>query len=455
MSMPLRVRLTLWYTILLAGALIVFSTVVFLLVSRELTSDLNASLRQRLSQIRLEVDDSTTRLTRSSVADQMAGSAIPPILLSPSGRVIFGRPPPAVRTWLASQHGVFPSGVHLYGVTGAGVAVKPVARGPHRLGYVLVWQGTGSIDAARQSLLLVMLACGPALLAVAALGGFSLAKRALQPVSMLTTAAGAISTSDLHRRVPVGTTRDELSALAATFNEMIARLEGGVQREKSFTAAASHELRAPLSVIRAEATLALESPCGYSECQAAFRTIDEQAVTAEELLAALLMLARLETGMSFPRQSVSLADLVDNAVAEARASIDGADVPIAIYVPSETVVEGSVPLLVHAIRNLVENAVRASPPGGRVEIRAGTSATETFLDIIDSGPGIPAEHRKQIFDAFYQVDPARTPGASHGLGLAICQRILAAHGGRVTVDSTHTPGACFRVSLPMYSTGAL
>jgi signal transduction histidine kinase len=311
-----------------------------------------------------------------------------------------------------------------------------------------VWQPLKSVTEARHSLLLVLLAIGPILLGVALVGGWALAGRSLAPVVQVTDAAAAISVSDLSRRVPVSPAPDELSRLAATFNAMIERLHSAVERERRFTADASHELRAPLAVIRAETTLALDRPRDPGEYRRSLAMIDEQAGEIEELIAELLFLARAESATHQQMETVPLSRIATEAAEQCRLQLEQANVRADVKVPDELLVSAASPLLTRAIGNLIHNAAKVSAAGDVVLVCGRREEGRVVLSIEDHGPGIPEEHLGHIFEPFYQISPSRTPGESHGLGLAICQSIISLHGGRVRASSTPGQGARFEIDLP-------
>jgi signal transduction histidine kinase len=451
MTLPFRLKLTIWYSTLLAGAVILFSTTVYLLMAHALLGNLNASLHARADQVAASAEVRQGHLGLSRREEQAEGQFIPAALLASSGRVAAGQVPPSLHTWLASHLSWIHPGFHATGVADLQVASRSIDRHGQIAGYVLVWQPRESADRARQSLLLVILTIGPALLAVAGLGGWALAGRALAPVVRVTEAASVISGSDLSRRVDVGPTQDELSRLAATFNAMIDRLQSAVERERRFTADASHELRAPLAVIRAEATLALDRPRSPDEYQRALALIDDQAEATQELITELLSLARADSGPDGERQTVPFDRVVAAAVEQCRLLQEQGGVRIDARLAEDLLVKASMPLLTRAIRNIVDNAIRVSRPGDAIGIRTWREGERVVMTVEDGGPGIPPEHQEHVFDPFYQVSMARTPGESHGLGLAICKRIVEAHGGHVHVSSMPGAGACFRIDLPAAS----
>ena len=292
-----------------------------------------------------------------------------------------------------------------------------------------------------------MLALGPGLLLLAGFGGMLLARRAFRPVTQITQTASSISATDLQRRVPVGKTHDELNELAVTFNAMIERLESAVARERRFTADASHELRSPLAVILAEASLALEEPLSPEDYRHVLGVVQEQAKGMHEMIAALLTLARVEV-IQGPREPVAIAAVIERALRQCAPVMAERSVRIESTLEPDLWVEGNETLLARAVRNVIDNALKASPASSTVRISGVRAGGLLMLRIQDQGPGIPEEDLTRIFEPFYQVEKARTPGDSHGLGLAICRRIVYAHGGEVTAASPPDGGACISIMLP-------
>ncbi|MGZ4291015.1 MAG: sensor histidine kinase [Gaiellaceae bacterium] len=275
-------------------------------------------------------------------------------------------------------------------------------------------------------------------IAVAAALAALVATAALRPVRRLTAAAETVTaTGNLTERVEVAGS-DELGRLAARFNGMLAALEESVGRQRRLVADASHELRTPLTAARANVDLVREGKLPGDEVT---RALDEASVELDSLTSLVADLVELARGeeRQLRVEDVQLDDLVSEAVERAKVRA-----PEATFVTSLTPVQVRVdPVLVErAVGNLLDNAVKYSPPGAPIEI----SVREGEVVVTDQGPGIADEDLPRIFDRFYRSATARSkPGA--GLGLAIVREAAEAHGGSATAESSAS-GACFRLTLP-------
>ena len=316
----------------------------------------------------------------------------------------------------------------------------------------------------------------PALL-IAGLGGAFLTSRALRPVRQITHAAGRIEAEDLSGRLPV-VGRDELSELAATFNGMLerleeafgqraaayaemeranarleaanARLERANAQQRRFTADASHELKTPLTVIEGTVSLSLSGQRTADQYRQSLETVGRSAGMMTKIVQDLLLLARSDAGqLNLDRRPVSVADVLAlaqqsvSAHEQEHASIRGTTVD------PDLAVSGDPSHLVRLFVNLLDNAVRHTPPEGRITLSAAGDAEAVTVVVQDTGAGIAPEHLPHVFERFYRADAARARrhGGS-GLGLAICRSIVEAHGGTITLDSVPGEGTCVHVRLP-------
>jgi signal transduction histidine kinase len=282
----------------------------------------------------------------------------------------------------------------------------------------------------------VLLPGVPALLLLVAGLTWLAVGRALAPVSAIRRELADITTTDLHRRVPVPQARDEVTRLAETTNRTLDRLEQAVGRHRRFVADAAHELRSPLAVLRTRLEIAPPQP------------LTAEALTDVEriqrLTTDLLLLARLDAGAPLEHEEVDLGQV---AAEEAMRTRPRTAVRVELRVRPGIVVHGSGEQLRRLVANLVDNAVRHATAGVVVDLRK--RAGEAVLEVGDDGPGIPHEHRDAVFDRFTRLDEARARDAGgSGLGLPIARDIAAHHGGTLVVaDAAH--GALLRAVVPI------
>jgi heavy metal sensor kinase len=290
----------------------------------------------------------------------------------------------------------------------------------------------------------------PLTLLVAGAGGLFLARRVLRPVQHIADTARNIGETDLSRRIAVNT-RDELGQLAATLNQMIERLEKAFNRQREFTGDASHELRTPLAVIQAESTLALQRARSVKEYQASLASIAEEADHMGRIIDQLLALARADSGSdqaSF--QELDLNEPVREVAADMDILSRDRSLQLELLLGDPVLVRGDHGLLRQLLLNLVGNAMRYTPPGGKISIVTAAVNGRARLAVSDTGQGIPAEHLPHIFDRFYRADKARSRSeGGSGLGLAICKQVAELHGGEIEVESRVGQGSTFTFSLPL------
>lgn len=304
--------------------------------------------------------------------------------------------------------------------------------------------GTAPLDEIEQSVAAVgnaLMVIVPALTLLLGLSVWLLVGRALQPVMSITKQVEAISSSNLDQRVPVPATGDEVADLASVMNRMLDRLERGGERQRQFSADASHELRSPLSSVRAAAEMIGRKPDGERVTLLADDILAESD-RMNHLIGDLLELSRLDED----RRSIAMEDLNLSQLVQQELRPDVAEGSVRLMAPPSLTVNGSPGQLRRVARNLVDNAVRhaeqqvvvtlAVPLGGRF-----------VLTVEDDGPGIPAEDRELIFERFGRLDAARgRDSGGSGLGLSLVMAIVEHHGGTITVDDSPLGGARFTVT---------
>jgi heavy metal sensor kinase len=292
---------------------------------------------------------------------------------------------------------------------------------------------------------------GPLAVVGAAGAGYVIAGRALAPLSRMAERARTISADRLSERLPVENAQDELGQLATVFNETFARLEASFERLKRFTADASHQLRTPLTALRSVGEVGLRearSPGDYAET---IGSMLEEADRLASLVDALLTLSRWESGRVARRPtSLDLGEIARGVASQLGVLAEDRRITLDVDV-APVVVSADEVMIRSAVMNVVDNAIKFTPEGGRVRIWSHSDAAEHHLIVDDDGPGIPQEQRLQVLDRFYRVegtasDKGRVPGA--GLGLAIADWALRANHGRIRIDAADRGGTRMDLSLP-------
>ena len=308
---------------------------------------------------------------------------------------------------------------------------------------VLVGAGTEGVESTVQTVVVLLGVAAPLVIAGAAAATYILVRRSLRSVDAIRARVADISVHDLSERVPVPTHRDEISALAITMNEMLARIESGQAAQRQFVGDASHELRSPLATVIS----ALEVGVAHPELltgELARATMLPEARRMQSLVDDLLLLARAdERGLPLRRDDVDLDDLAANEIARIRR-----ETPLAVQADlAPAKLTGDRDALMRVLRNVLDNA--ACHARSLIEVGVRASAQLVWLTVGDDGPGIAVADRLRVFDRFVRLDAdrARTGGGA-GLGLAIVAEIVAAHGGRVIVDGRAGGGTVIKVQLP-------
>jgi heavy metal sensor kinase len=301
----------------------------------------------------------------------------------------------------------------------------------------------GTLSRLREILFVIV----PLSLIAAGAGGWFIARQALSPVAELTETAAAISSSNLHRRVSGGGSGDELARLASTFNDMIARLERTFNSQRRFIADASHDLRTPLTVIRAELEL-MRSRVSEEErasLDRAIRGIDNLHRLANDLL----LLARADADQLQPdEEEARLDEIVVECASGVMALASRRHISLRLDVSEPLEIRCSSSLLGRAITNVLENAIKYSPEGSSAEVSVVRAGDNARVIVADDGPGIPEEDLPRVLDRFYRGDRARSTQGT-GLGLAITKAIIDAHHGVLAIESEPGRGTRVTIDLPI------
>ncbi|NWL23186.1 heavy metal sensor histidine kinase [Pseudomonas umsongensis] len=282
---------------------------------------------------------------------------------------------------------------------------------------------------------LIWLTVGLSALATALLGAWA-ARSGLRPLRRMSAVASGVSAQSLNARLPEEDMPPELAEMAHHFNAMLGRLDDSFQRLSAFSADIAHELRTPLSNLLTHTQVTLTRPRPLEDYREALHSNLEELQWMAQLVNDMLYLAKADHGLLMPkREPLELAEEVD-LLLEFFAPL-AEDARVTLSRDGDARLQGDRSMLRRALSNLLDNALRFTPPGGEVRVRINDQAKSLSLSVENSGEGIPADLLPRLFDRFYRADPARHEGSSEhaGLGLAITQSIVRAHGGQIRCES--------------------
>jgi heavy metal sensor kinase len=284
-----------------------------------------------------------------------------------------------------------------------------------------------------------------------ALGSW-LVRGSLRPIAAMTRAAQRVSGTHLEERIPTTGSGDELDQLANTLNDMMGRIRHSVERMQRFSANAAHELRTPLSALRSRLEVTLEQARSADEYRKILGETAEQVASLSDSVHAMLRLAQSEAGLPPEhRVPVRIAPLVEEVVDFFGLLAEEQGLALERGAFDEATVSGEPAWLRQAVANLVDNAIRYTPEGGRIEVSAqrDPEAGTVSISVADTGPGIEAAELERIFEPFHRVRGETAAGPGAGIGLALAREIARAHGGDVSVESAPGRGSRFSVRLPL------
>jgi two-component system, OmpR family, sensor kinase len=462
--MPLRVRLTLWYGSALAAVLIIFSVLLYAITARNLRDAVDQSLEETATTAVRSLEE---RGFLPLINEEELLSQFPELaridkffqIFSPSGTITIRSPNikqhevPLSRAALEATfkgQTIFESAKYPNEPPLRLISVPIIYRG-NLLYIVQVGTSMESIEDTLRRFLVLLTVAVPIALAVSLAGGWFLAGRALRPVDAITLAAQRIAAGDLSQRLTMSTAPDEIGRLAGTFNDMIGRLDASFRQIRQFTSDASHELRTPLTVMKGETELVLRRPRPIEDYQTVLESSLEEIDRMTHIVDELLFLSRADMGeVKMESLPVALESLVEDIYRQATLLGQDRNIEVVLGTVMPAVVQGDELRLRELLLNLVENAVKYSHPGGKVEVSLIHDGRQARLSVTDHGIGIAPEDHKRIFDRFFRTDDARAhTKKGTGLGLAICAWIADAHKGRVEVKSELGQGSTFTVVLPL------
>lgn len=457
----LKFRLVAWYAGWLTALFVVFGVFVYLSLGHYLEKSLREALARRVRQVAEMVQRSTP--DKSGLSSEIPKTFTPEVnnrftRVIENGVPLYVSGLPADRSFnpLAIP---FPLNAEEGETSGRRVSrdgrellIVVITR---RAGTNVVVSEEGGSTAPMEATLhawLTVLVLGLALLICgAALGGAWLVQRALQPVDHITRSAEQISSRNLSERLPVPQTRDEIERLSTALNHMIRRLDEGFQQTQRFFADASHELRTPLTIIQGELEATSKNLELKPEERAAALSSLEEVERLKRIVEGLFALSRLDAGEAQDNsERVNLAELAALTADQMGLMAEDKNISIRCQCDQPVLVQGDRAHLKQVMVNLLDNAIKYTPAGGRIDVSVRPRAHHAVLEVADNGFGIPAEALPRVFERFFRADKARSRElGGAGLGLSIVKSICTAHHGEVRVESKEGAGSRFTVELPL------
>jgi len=462
----LRLRMAALYAGVLALCLISFCGAVYLGLARYLDSNLRNSLRSEGESIGEKLLVDVNRKGESFVvgeinemAPEISGRFIR--ITRQDGTILYQSPTPInqsflpgkvllLKSWVQQPFSITDSHAGAHAVL---IEAVPFVAPEGNSFLIEVGASSREIQSVLHGLLLTLALGMPLIIAVAALGGILVMKRALHPLDQITRAAETITSRNFGERLPSVKTGDEIERLTASLNRMMLRLEDSFQHINRFSADVSHELRTPLTILRGELeSLAQQEHLSPVALEVVGSALEEIA-RLTQIVNQLLEISRLEAGPATKElATVNLGELVLSTAEQMRLLADEKSIHLEYLISSEVSVDGNASLLKQVVVNLLDNAIKYTPSGGTVELLVEMQGTKAVLEVRDTGIGISAEALPHISERFFRADKARTrQSGGAGLGLAIVKSICGAQGGELSIFSSEGKGTRVRIEMPRAS----
>jgi heavy metal sensor kinase len=459
----LAFRLTAWYTLLLGATFVLVAIVTFYGLQQYLRANARDTIRRRATEVAQLLMRAPADASEDAIGQEIELHLAPEAnnrfirITRIPGKVVYISGPPSdgsfnrfdIAARLSSSDSKFPAGFVSNIFPGQHLIVGATTADTAAGSYV-VELGISSlpIETALARLMQLLSALLPTLIGCAAVGGYLLVTWALRPVDRLSQTAELMSLQNLSLRLPVVATGDALERLSVSLNNMLSRLRDSVQSSRRFLADASHELRTPLTVIKGELQeLSNEGGLSGDALRERVGSVLEEVARLEHLVSGLLVLSRCDAGETLrQRVELDLAELVRSTAEQMRLMAEDRGIDVELSGLQRAVIHGDPSRIRQIIVNLLDNAIRFTPPNGSVILRTYEDDSAAVLEVLDTGIGIPKASLPLVFERFYRADEARSrDDGGAGLGLAIVKSICSMHGAEIEVSSQLGEGSCFRV----------
>lgn len=462
-NLPIKWKLTLWYGLILALILVVFSSGVYVYFRNSLQKSIDAKIKSLGEVISSSITDTHNvsvfgnfeRYLENVLGKKPKGKLIQ--IMDRTGR-IGARMNDIETETLPSNFSTLERALQ------GEIVYETIERVRPRLRMVtipimnnkkvssIIQVGTSleDFDETMKKLFIIMIISIPTSISVTIICGYFLAKKALRPVDQIRRAAVKISSRNLDERIDVGGRKDELSRLAQTFNEMISRLKDSFQRINQFSIDVSHELKTPLTILKGETEVALRKDRDNENYKSILSSNLEEIDRMSKIIDDLLLLSKADLKeMKLNVENVALRDLIANVCVDMKIFADNKGIGLDVKELEDVKLKGDELKLRRMLWNIVENGIKYTQKGGKIEIMSYINNGFICIDVKDNGIGILENDIKYIFDRFYRGDKSRKRESGSGLGLSISKWIAEAHQGIIEVKSKPLEGSLFTIKLPV------
>lgn len=448
-----RLSLTAWYAAAMVVVLAIYAGSVFVIVTRTASRALDNRLHGDFLWVQATINQRPEGALEAVEGDVSGEEDIPWLQVSDlDGQVLYRsqyseRLPIPTGGWRTASAVERIRSVPFERVT------FRVLSGPSRLRgqqvFIQVARSEAPLQEEVQNLLFIFAFGLPVGVGAAGLGGYTLAYRALRPIDRMADRAQFITAERLSERLPVDNPDDELGRLATVFNETLGRLEWSFDQMRRFTADVSHELRTPLTAIRSVGEVALRGERDAPAYRSVIGSMLEEVDKLANLVDRLLSLSRAETGHAkLARETVDLRALASEVVSHLGVLAEEKTQTLSVEGDAQPRCHCDRAVLRQALINLVDNAIKYTPEGGRIRVRIAEISAAAVIEVIDTGPGVSTEAGARIFDRFYRATHPEDLSGS-GLGLSIAKWAVEVNGGRLALESAPGGGSLFRITLPL------
>ncbi|MGH7982949.1 MAG: ATP-binding protein [Candidatus Udaeobacter sp.] len=446
-GLTFRARVALWSVAVGTVALTLFGAGAAWNLRRELLENVDQEIKDKAEAFGTELDEQRMAGSQGENAEVFSAEDLaqfPYVEVRDGRRLLYRSPALGNDEVFPRQLGARPIAFKLQGHT---VRFRVFRRG--NITFAL-GKDLQAVDEALTGLLRAYLITLPLVALAVGAGGWLIADRAVVPIRAIIAQTGKISASDLDQRMPAPPTQDEIGHLTKVLNEMFDRLQRSFEQVTRFTSDASHELKMPLALIRAEVETALDSPDFTPSQHELLSHLIDQCTQLSQIVDGLLFLSGADDRrLAIEQTPVDLVALVRELIEDAEILAAPSAISLECKMPAELMVPGDIQLLRRAVMNLIDNAIKYNTSAGTVILSAVTNGANAILNVRNTGPGLPPEAQARVFHRFYRSDLSHNKQiAGHGLGLSLAREIARAHGGDVTLVQSDSHWTEFSIALP-------